>query len=201
MANDADRVVSDILRADDCFLGEVGRLTLLFNDIEDRLAHDVLDLLQVMGRGDVEGNSLLEVQQLRMLEKRDFLKQVCADISHFYSVDHNRVVKILDELGSINRLRRAVVHGWIRWSAADEKPVFVDSHGQSISAWPNDLAGLNLKVLSWIREYYSEQAALLRAVLHAYETFADRLLGYPKLSPEIQALLGQLKAKAADGAI
>lgn len=135
--------------------------------------------------------------QSRILEKRDFLKRVLADMSRYYNLDYSRVGKILDELGGINRLRRTVVHGWIRWSAADGQPILVDSHGNSAPAWPLDVANLNLKVLDWFQKYSSEQIALLRAVLGAYDALADRCLGH-KLSAENEALLRNMKAKIAE---
>ena len=52
------------------------------------------------------------------------------------------------------------MHGWIRWSEAEQRPVLVDSHGQSVPAWPNDVLDINMKVLGWYRNYYAEQRAV-----------------------------------------
>ncbi len=121
-----------------------------------------------------------------------------ADTGRFYDVDTGRVSKMLDEFGRLNRLRRTVGHGWIRWHASNNRPILMDSQGDSVSAWPEDLADLNLKVLNWVQEYYAAQAALGRAVLHAYNSFADRLLQHPKVPPQLQALLHELKRKAEE---
>jgi hypothetical protein len=193
--NDATRIVSQILRADDMFLAEIGRLTFLFSEIEDRLAHDALELSQFgSDKEDMNRDRASHNVQLRILEKRDYLKGVWVDLGRFYDLDLTRISTILDELGNLNRLRRAVVHGWIRWSVPDEEPVFVDSHGHSIPAF--DVADVNLKVLNWMQEYNAEQARLLRGALQAYVSFADRLLRYPRLRPSAQALLRELKARA-----
>jgi hypothetical protein len=191
--NDPDLVIAQILHADDDFLAEVGRLTLLFSRIEDCLAHDALELLVFSSDKAQESSASTSVEQLRIMEKRDLLKRVAAEIGRFYGVDHSRLTKVLDELGNINRLRRTIVHGWIRWSVSDEGPVLVDSHGQSVPAWPADVLDLNLKLLDWIRKYYAEQLALMEGVLSAYDAKAEKLLQHSKAPPHIQALLRNLK--------
>ncbi len=133
MISDADRVIGEILRADDLFLSEIGRLTLAFSFIEESLASNAVDLLQIMSDNEMSETAVKKITQLRILEKRDFLKKVYGDLSRFYDIDHGRIGKILDELGNINRLRRAVVHGWIRWSTARENPVLIDSRRQLYS--------------------------------------------------------------------
>jgi hypothetical protein len=193
MEHDADRVVAEILHADEGFLVEIGRLTLLFSRIEDRLVHDTLELAKVSSEKAEQNTAPKTVAQLRILEKRDLLKRAVGEIGRYYSVDHSRLDRILDELSNINRIRRTVVHGWIRWSAADERPILVDSRGQSVPAWPANVADLNLKVLDWLKRYYTEQHALMRQVLDTYDALADRLLRHPKATPAIQALVRKLK--------
>ena len=133
-----------------------------------------------------------------MLEKRDFLKRIIAEIGRFYHIDHSRACKVLDELGDINRLRRSIVHGWVRWSMSEKKPVLVDSHGHSVPAWPTDVADLNLKVLNWLERYCAEQLSLVRDVLRAYNSSADRLLRRPNVPLAIQGLLRKVKTDPAD---
>ena len=194
-----DQVVAEILHAEDGFLSEIGRLTLLFSRIEDLLIHHAVELAQIGSNKELQEVAVSTgIAQLRMLEKRDFLKRVVAEIGRFYDVDHSRVCKVLDELGNLNRLRRTVVHGWIRWSVADQMPILVDSHGQSVPAWPTDLAGLNLKVLNWISRYCTEQRILGRDVLRAYNALADKLLRKPRVPPELQVLIRKLKTDFAD---
>ncbi len=201
MENDTDRIVAGILRADDLFLMEVGRLTLLFSSIEDRLVNDAQDLLELISNSNKEmyKDAVSNMAKLRMLEKRDLLTRLCGEIGRFYQVDHSRVAGILAELGNLNRFRRAAVHGSIRWLAREQKPAFVDSHGHSFPAWPHEVADLNLKVLNWVKEYCSEQAALMRSVMRAYAALADRLLRRPTLPASIQELLQELKARATAG--
>lgn len=198
MENNADQVVAAILRSDDRFLIEVGRLTLLFSRIEDSLVHDTLELVKCCSEKMQEAAVSPTIVQLRILEKRDLLKRVVADVCCFYDVDHTALGKILDELSNINRLRRAIVHGWIRWSVADERPILVDSHGRSVPAWPADVANLNLKVLDWLQRYYAELRALMQDVLNAYDTLADKLLKHSKAFPEVQALFRKLKTDFAE---
>ena len=198
MENDVDQIVGAILRADDQFLIEIGRFAQLFGQIEDCLVRDALYLLQFSSDKELkEGAVSTTIAQLRMSEKRDFLKRIVADMSRFYTVDHGRVSKVLDEFGDINQLRRTVVHGRIRWSVVDGKPIFIDSRGHVVPAWPDDLADLNLQVLNWLQRYNSELSALMRAVLRAYDNFADRLLRHPKLPSKYQPLLRGLKQQVA----
>jgi len=180
METDANRVVAEILRADDTFLIEVGRLTLLFSHIEDLLVQNVLWLLEIVDDTRAREEAVSNIPNLRVLEKRDYLRRLCSEIGRFYDVDYSRVGKVLDDLGNINRLRRTVVHGWIRWSQAEEMPIFTDSHGHSSVASSESVADLNIKVLNWVRQYCSEQAALMRSVLCAYDSF--KLLRCPKIS-------------------
>jgi len=198
MENDADRVVAEILHADDRFLVEIGRLTLLFSRIEDCLVHDTLELAIISSEKAEQATLPRTVPQLRILEKRDLLKRVVSEIGRYYCVDDSRLRRILDELSNINRLRRTIVHGWIRWSAADKKPILVDSHGQSIPAWPADVIDLNRKVLHWLERYYAEQHALTRQILAAYDALADRLLRHSKAPPALQALFRRLKTNVTE---
>jgi hypothetical protein len=191
--NDADRIAAQILRADEMFLAEIGRLTQLFSEIENWLVRDTLELSRLTSDKEMSGEAVSHLTRLRILEKRDVLKRAWRDIGRFYDADPTRVDKALDELGNVNRLRRAVVHGWIRWSVPDEEPVFVESHGGSLPV--RDLADVNSKVLNWMHGYSSSQAAVLRAVLHSYDAFADRLLGHRSVPANAQALLRELKAK------
>jgi len=161
MESEADRIVAEILRADESFLIEIGRSTLLFSRVEECLARDALTLGQISEDKELREAAVpATVARLRMLEKRDFLKRVVAEIGRYYDVDHSRVREILDEFGNINRHRKFVVHGWIRWSFADKKPMFVGSHGHSEPAWPDDVLDLNLKILNWLQRYSAGQAAL-----------------------------------------
>jgi hypothetical protein len=194
MQTDADRVISDILHADERLLTEIGRLTLLFSRIEDYLVHHAVELAQIGNDKELQqAATATRLAQLRTLEKRDFLKRVVAEIGRFYRVDHSRVCRNLDEFGNINRLRRSVVHGWIRWSELDKKPVLVDSHDQSVPAWPRDVADLNLKVLQWLQSYHSGLGALMLDVQRAYEAFAGTLLQRANLPPAVKVFLERLK--------
>ncbi|MGP0075200.1 MAG: hypothetical protein ACLPWF_25085 [Bryobacteraceae bacterium] len=116
MENDADRIVAEILRADDLFLAEVGRLTLLCSYVEDCLRSDALRLRQLISDERIKEEEATRVGKLRILEKRDLVRVECSRISRYYGVDDNQVGKILDEFGNINRLRRTVMHGWIRFA-------------------------------------------------------------------------------------
>jgi hypothetical protein len=202
MESDANRVIAQILRADDPFVTEVGRLTLIFSCIEDSLSHDALELAQIVDdkHKEIWRAKVSKMPQFRILDKRDVLRHLYKYVGHFYGVDYSRVNEILGELGNINRLRRVVVHGWIRWSVANEEPIFVDSHGESVPASPTDVAGLNLRALNWVCEYHLEQAGLMRAALRAYDALADRLLRRPRLSCDTKALFRKLKTKASDSA-
>jgi hypothetical protein len=196
METPADRVVAEILRAEDLFLIEVGRLTLLFSRIEDCLVNDARQLAALSEDEKLKEEAASPaLVQMRVLEKRDFLKRVYVDIARYYAVDHCRVDRILNELGNINKLRRTVVHGWIRWSEADKKPVMVDSRGQTIPAWPKDVLDLNMKVLAWYEAYYEEQLVVMASVMAAYRSFVERLSGHPKLHPALQELTKELKAR------
>jgi len=198
--NDADRAVADILLADDEFLALVGKLALLFSCIEDSLVHDFRELNRIIDN-EPRMSPASQLEQLRILEKRDCLKRVVADIGHFYDVDCTEVRRLLDELGNLNRLRRSVVHGWIRWSKDEEKPIFIDSHGNSLPAWHQDIAELNIRVLNWQTAYYEAQATLGSQVLRAYNGFADRLLQRPNLPLEIVNLVRRLKTADDDDAL
>ncbi len=193
MQTDADRVVAAILHADDLFLIEVGRLTLLFSRIEDCPANDYRHLAMLSGdeklKEEAAGPALLH---LRILEKRDFLKRVYADIAGYHGVDHGRLASVLGELGNINRLRRTIVHGWIRWSDAAQQPVFIDGRGQSVPAWPNDVLDINMKVLAWLQNYYQEQRAVMCAVMDAYKQFTEQLSARPNLPSAIRDLISKL---------
>jgi hypothetical protein len=180
-------------------LAAIGRLTLLFSGIEDQLVHDALELAQISRESESQQVSDSALRQLRILEKRDFLKRVIAEIGGFYEVDCRRVHQILDKLGNINSLRRSVVHGWIRWSPADKKPVLIDSHGRALPAWPHDVLGLNIQVLNWRETYSKSQEALMREILRAYNRFADRLLQRPGLPPALIPLMARLKTELEEG--
>jgi hypothetical protein len=150
MQTQKDRVIGEILRAEDLFLIEVGRLTLLFSRIEDCLVNDARLLASLSEDKELKREAWAPIlPQLRLLEKRDFLKRVYADVARYHTVDQRRLDGILDELGNINRLRRTIVHGWIRWSEGEQQPVLVDGRGQSVRAWPEDVLNINMKVLAW----------------------------------------------------
>jgi hypothetical protein len=74
MQTQNDRVIAEILHAEDVFLIEVGRLTLLFSRIEDCLVNDARLLASLSEdeelKEEAEAPALLH---LRVLEKRDFL--------------------------------------------------------------------------------------------------------------------------------
>jgi len=200
MRNDVDRAIERILHANDQFLVEIGRLVLVFSSIEDCLVQDALELVRLTSDQKLRELAVrTKIEGLRIQDKRDFLKRVAAEIGRFYDVDHSRFSRVLDEFGSINRLRRSVVHGWIRWSMTDEKPILVDSHGDSVPAWPTDVLDLNLKVLNWQKRCRAEQLGLMRNVLRAYEAFADRFLRQPGTPPELRALFTKLKARISLG--
>jgi hypothetical protein len=199
MQTHADRVIAEILHAEDLFLIEIGRLTLLFSRIEDCLVNDARQLARLSEDESLKEEAAApELLRLRVLEKRDFLKRVHADIARYHGVDHRRLDGILDELGNINRLRRTIVHGWIRWSGAEQRPVLVDSRGQSVPAWPNDVLDINMKVLAWYRDYYEEQRAIMGAVMDTYKQLAERLASYPKPPPAVQELIAHIKARVEE---
>ena len=107
---------------------ELGRLTLLFARIEEALAGAAVELGEISSNDDPPPRSgRPEVMQLRLLDKRNLLKTVVVEMSRFYDVDSTRVPQLLDQLGGLNRFRRIIVHGFIRWSASERRPVFVDS--------------------------------------------------------------------------
>jgi hypothetical protein len=133
------------------------------------------------------------VAELRLLEKRDLLKRVVSSIGRYDDIDHRHVDNVLIEFGNINRLRRTIVHGWIRWSAAEKRPLLTDSRGQSIPAWPQDVMDLTLRVVRWHQDYYEALEGLMTGTLQAYNAFADKLLERPKLPPELRALFQRLK--------
>ena len=87
------------------------------------------------------------------------------------------------------------MHGWIRWHDADKKAVLIDSHGQSV--WIGDLADVNLKVLDWILEFYSELGALVRAGMLVYGKHVDWMLKHPGLPPDLRVTYQALKRKTA----
>ena len=119
MQNDADLSVAQILQAEESFLIEIGRLTMLFGRIEDALVHDAAEFAQIGNDKTLQEASVSpKLLQSRILEKREFLKRVTTEIGRFYDVDCKGVYAVLDELGNINKLRRSIVHGWIRWSVA-----------------------------------------------------------------------------------
>jgi hypothetical protein len=197
MDSNADSAIGQIVRADDLFLTEVGRLTLLFSYIEDCLRHDVLRLQRLNSDLEEQGkDAASKIAQLRILDKRDRLKQECLGIGQFYRVDVSRVGKILDELGDINRIRRTVVHGSVRWSVADNGPVFVDSRGNSSPAWHKDIGDLNLRILQWVHEYHSELATLLRGAQSAIDGFAERLLQEARLPTTARTILADWRTKS-----
>ena len=199
MKSEVDKVIERLLHADDDFLIEVGRLTLLFSRIEDDLVESIVFLASTTNNEQIKSEATRKrIAQLRLLEKRDFLKRVVADVGRFYDVDHTRVIKVLDELGNLNRLRRSIVHGFIRWSVADEQPVFVDSHSHSVPGWPRNVAETNVKVISWLQDLWREQGVLCRSVMLAYDRLADQLLNRPNLPPQFRELFESLKRKAAD---
>jgi len=195
--NDADRVAAGILRANDAVLAEIGRITVLFSYIEDCLVHDALELARIGGDNELQEAAVsTRLEQLRVMEKRNFLKQVVAEIGRFHGVDHRRVHDILDDFGDIYRRRRSIVHGWIRWSEDRGTIIFVDSHGTSVPV--AEVADLNMKVLEWIEQYYAEQRTLMRDVLGAYNSFADRFLQHPRTPPVLRTLLEKLNTDFAD---
>lgn len=194
-----DHVIAEILHAEDLFLIEVGRLTLLFSRIEDCLVNDARLLASLSEAEELKEEAAAPaLLHLRVLEKRDFLKRVYADIARYYGVDHRRLDSILDELGNVNRLRRTIVHGWIRWSEVEQRPVLVDSRGQSVPAWPQDVLDINMKVLAWYQIYYEEQRAVMGAVMDAYKGLAERLAAHPNLPPAVQELITHIKARAGE---
>ena len=64
--------------------------------------------------------------ELRLREKRNLVKTMVGELSRFYAVDAARVLQHLDELGNLNRVRRTIVHGFIRWSSDKQQAVFLD---------------------------------------------------------------------------
>jgi hypothetical protein len=59
-----------------------------------------------------------------------------------------------------------------------------------------DLAGRRcLKILSWHQRYSTEQAVMCRAILLAYNAFADSFLSRPKLPAELQDLFRRIKTQ------
>lgn len=199
MQTHADRVVAEILQAEDPFLIEVGRLTLLFSRIEECLVSDARLLASLSEdeelRNEAAAPALL---YLRVLEKRDFLKRAYADVARCYNVDHSRLSSVLDELGNINRLRRTIVHGWIRWSEIEQGPVLVDIRGQSVPAWPQEILDINMKVVDWHRNYYEAQRAVMEAVMDTYKGLAERLAAHPNLPPVLMELIAHIMAKAGE---
>ncbi|HEY6342444.1 MAG TPA: hypothetical protein VIY49_13195 [Bryobacteraceae bacterium] len=193
MGHDIDRIVSEALGTDDDYLSLVGRLTLLFSKIEDRFVHDALFLAETSCDENLKVDAdPTKIAQLRIPEKVDSLKRGIKKIGRYYGLDYGRVSTVLNEFADIYRLRRVVVHGSIRWSMAEEKPMFVDSRSNTVRASHTDLADLNVKVLGWIQQYNTEMALLMRGVLRAYDGFADGLVRRAK-SPEFQHLLRGLK--------
>ena len=196
MEGDPDWLVAQILNAEDGFLIEVGRLTLLFSRIEDGFVHDAVSLAEISSDDELTSDPVWSrVAELRLLEKRDLLKRVVGAIGRYYDIDHRRLDNVLNEFGNINRLRRTIVHGWIRWSPAEEGPMLMESRGQSVPAWPQDLTNLSLQVLRWHQDYYEALRGLVTATQQAYNAFADRLLERPKLTPELRTLFQRLKTE------
>ncbi len=199
MSTDADVAVSSILHADDDFLIELGRLTLLFARIEEALAGAAVELGEISSNDDPPPRSgRPEVMQLRLLDKRNLLKTVVVEMSRFYDVDSTRVPQLLDQLGGLNRFRRIIVHGFIRWSASERRPVFVDSRGSATSAWPWDVLSTNQKALQWYLDFCEALSAFLSAVLRACGSFAERLLTHPRLDSRTREWLTALKSQVAD---
>ena len=90
------------------------------------------------------------------------------------------------------------MHGWIRWSEIEQRPVLADSCGQSVPAWPRDVLDTNMKVLEWYRNYYEAQLAVMGAVMDAYQGLAERLAAQPNLPPVLQELIAHINAKAGE---
>ena len=181
VGTEADVVVASILHADDDFLIEVGRLTLLFARVEDALAQGAIQLAELAFNGEPQTQAEQQkVMHLRLLDKRNLLKARVAEAGRFYDVDCTRVLQILDDLGNLNKLRRTIIHGFVRWSSCDKRPVFLDSHGSTASAWPWDVLDVNQKVLAWFLDYCNELHGFLRAVMEAIDHFAERLLNRRK---------------------
>ena len=188
-----NRVVSDMLHSDDDYLVLVGKLTLLFSEVEERFVHDALFLAEMSADATLKADAEpSRISRLRVLEKRDFLKRAIVETGRYYDLDPRRVVAVLNEFTNLHKIRRVVVHGSIRWSMTDERPVFVDNRGEAIPASHSDLANLNARLLSWFADYNAEMAAVMRDVLKAYEGLAERLLLRAK-SPELQALFREFK--------
>jgi hypothetical protein len=199
MNTEADHLIASILHANDDFLIEVGRLTLLFARIEDALALGIFQLAEVVSKGELlVPAERQKVMQLRLLDKRKLLKNLVVELSRFYVVDCTRVLEILDDLGDLNKVRRTVVHGFIRWSSSDERPVFLDSHGNNASAWPWDVSDANQEVMTWSVKYYKELGSVLRAVLETIDHFADRLLNQHRFDSKTRGLIRSLKSQVAD---
>jgi hypothetical protein len=195
---DADRLLAQILRADDDFLMEVGRLTLLFAEIEYGLARSVLQLADLASKHEfLEPAEKEKVMRARIPEKRKLVKMMVAELGRFYAVDGTKVLRKLDELENVSKLRNAIVHGSLHWSAADQQAVFLDSHGKTASAWPSDLLSTSQKAIEWFADYSFELAAFGRAILKAIDGFTERLLNHPRLPSESRQLLLSLKLQVS----
>jgi hypothetical protein len=196
MESDADRKISSILGDKELFLIELGRFSRLFSDIEAILLTGTL-YFRDLSRDDMLRTKAAAAQRLRTLEKRDLLKHLIAEVANFYGIGCGRVSQVLDELGNFNRLRRAVIHGRIRWSELDERPLLVDSQGQVQPAWPGDLMALNLRLLDWKKRYCGELGKLSRAAMLAYDRFLHRLLQHGNLPSKARSMLIDEKLQVA----
>ena len=123
MENEANLVVAEILGAEDEFLIQLGRVTLSFSSIEDRFVQDARRLADLTHDEELKAVAMSQkIEQLRMLEKRDFLKRVIAELGRFYDIDHSRVSRLLNEFGEINRLRRTECTGGYGGTMQTKRP-------------------------------------------------------------------------------
>jgi hypothetical protein len=195
METDADVIIKRILHAQDDFLIEIGRLTLLFSHIEDALATDARLMAAMTGDTQLQSEAESPLFLQRVLDKRDFVKKVVAEVARYYGADASQLLRTLDELGNLQRLRRTVVHGWIRWSAAEEAPVFVDSRGATQSAWPWDVLAVSSKVIDWHMRLRDEQSAFVDQIRRALAACFDTVCSHKGCPPNVQKRLAELRAR------
>jgi len=175
MSVEANRILGSTLQQDDGFLTEVGRLTSLFTRVEGLLVESAKGFVRVIDTPELHAQAKsTKLLRLRFVDKLQLVRAIVVEVGRFYNVDPAPLLRLLDQLGGLNQLRRIVVHGSLVCDEDDSHPMFVDGRGNTTSAWLWDVLTINQQVLDWYAEYNNEQLRFASVILEQIDSFIRR---------------------------